>query len=116
MHQPYSLSKENGYYLLRVTDLLNEFANRKTMKAVRAQIGNGFSNFVVDLSGIDYMNSVGINFLIQIKHLAKASGGKVAVINPSRKVVELLKMTKLLPMFYLTDSMDDAEAFLVSND
>lgn len=108
----FSLNNRKGIEILTVYNLLNELANRDIMLAVETRIADGISNFVVDLSAIDYMNSVGINFLIKMKHRAKECGGGLAIANASPRVQALLDVTKLRPMFNLADSVDEAVKFL----
>lgn len=112
----YYFSNRDGVLILQVNNLLNEVSNEDIMKAVEGRIDEGFTNFVVDLSSIDYMNSVGINFLIKMKHRAKATGGLLAVVHASVKVQQLLDVTKLRPMFFLTDSLDEALQFMAAYD
>lgn len=112
MKELYQISKEEDIYILRVRDLISETANRQIMGAVDDKMTGGFANFIVNLSDIDYINSVGINFLIQLRHRAKESGGRVVIVHASGKVKELLDITKLRPMFFLTESLEDARNFL----
>jgi len=116
MDKPFTITdRADSIQLLHVRDLLSEIDNREIMRAVEAKIDKGFPNFIVDLSAISYMNSVGINFLIKMRRRARESGGKLAVVHASGKIKQLLDITKLRPMFFLTDSMQEAMEF-ISND
>jgi anti-sigma B factor antagonist len=112
MKELFQISKEEDTYILQVRDLLSETANKKIMGALDAKSSDGFSNFIVNLSDIDYINSVGINFLVQLIHRAKKSGGQVVIVHASGKVKELLDITKLRSMFALTDSVEEAKQLL----
>lgn len=117
MDKPYTITDQTeNIQILRVRDLLSEIDNREIMRAVASKIDKGFPNFIVDLSEIAYMNSVGINFLIKMRRKAKEAGGKLAVVHASGKIKQLLEVTKLRPMFFLTDSMQDAMEFISSYD
>lgn len=113
MQPPFSFFTKNNILVLTVEDLVSELVNQEIMRAVDAQIARGFVNFVVDLSSVDYMNSVGINFLIMMKHRSRDTGGQLVVVHASEKVKQLLEITKLQPMFFLTESVEDAMAFFV---
>ena len=104
----YTLRAEENASILVVTDLLSEYANKQILAAAQQRIDAGFTNFVVDLSKIDYMNSVGLNFLITLKNRTDDKGGHLAVANASNKIIQLLEMTKLRPLFNLTTSVDAA--------
>lgn len=106
MGEFYEISKRENVQVLQVKDLLNEFANKEILKAARQKVAEGYANFVVDLGGIEYMNSVGINFLIQLKKMASAAGGKMVVAGASTKVLQLLNITKLTPLLNFADDVE----------
>ena len=94
--------------VLQVQSLLNEYDNKSIMQEVERKISNGWKNFVLDLSKMDIMNSVGLNFLIFMMKKSKSSGGRFAVANASESIVKLLEVTKLKSFFQLAPSVDDA--------
>ena len=103
----YQIRKENNAIILLVRDLISEYANRQILEVAQTQIDAGQHNFVVDLSEIPYMNSVGLNFLILLHNRLKESEGKLAIANASPKIIQLLDVTKLLPIFQITKSVDE---------
>ncbi|MCB0615344.1 MAG: STAS domain-containing protein [Phaeodactylibacter sp.] len=115
MNPNYNITKQESVQVLEVKNLLNEFANKEILQAVQSKIDEGFSNFVVDLKQIPFMNSVGLNFLIMLKARSNDKGGQVAVVNASVKVMELLEMTKLRPIFQVNNSIEEAVASLVNH-
>ena len=108
MNNEFSILNHNNIQILVVQDLVSEFENKKMLAASRSGLESGQDSFVVDLSSIDYMNSVGLNFLLQLEKQAKKRGGGIAVANASKKVVHLLEITKLKQIFNLNDSIEEA--------
>jgi anti-sigma B factor antagonist len=106
MGEFYALSKHQDIQILEVKDLLNEFANKEILQAAKEKVKEGYANFLVDLGGIEYMNSVGINFLIQLKKLAAEAKGKMVVAAASKKVLQLLTITKLTPLLNFADTVE----------
>lgn len=106
MGEFYAISKHQDILILEIKDLLNEFANKEILQAAKEKVKEGYANFVVDLEGIKYMNSVGINFLIQLKKLAAEAGGKMVVAAASSKVLQLLTITKLTPLLNFADNVE----------
>lgn len=106
MGEFYALSKHQDIQILEVKDLLNEFANKEILQAAKDKVKEGYANFLVDLGGIEYMNSVGINFLIQLKKLAAEAEGKMVVAAASSKVLQLLAITKLTPLLNFADTVE----------
>ncbi len=52
-------------------------------------------NVVVDLSGVDIMNSSGLGMLIKGASTMKNAGGGLKIAKASEKILELIKITKL---------------------
>lgn len=59
---------------------------------------------VLDLAGVEFMNSSGLGMLIGGASTLKNAGGKLKLANASEKIVALIKITKLTPVFELFDS------------
>jgi len=62
----------------------------------------------VDLSELTYMNSTGLNILLSIFTATRNSGGELLIGSVSKKVEQLLVMTKLNSIFKIYDTMDEA--------
>ena len=105
----HSFSQHNDQIqILQVHSLLNEYDNKSIMQDVENQISQGWNKFVLDLSLMDIMNSVGLNFLIFMMKKSQNSGGNLAVANASDNIVKLLEVTKLKSFFQLSSSVDEA--------
>ena len=105
----HSFSQHNDQIqVLQVQSLLSEYDNKSIMKEVELRIGEGWNKFVIDLSLMDIMNSVGLNFLIFMMKKSQNSGGNLAVANASENIVKLLEVTKLKSFFHLSASVDEA--------
>lgn len=51
----------------------------------------------VDLSGLDYVSSAGLQILLLAAKAAKQKGGQLALISPKPQVLEVLRLTGLIP-------------------
>ena len=85
--------------VLQVQSLLSEYDNKSIMLEVENRIDKGWNKFVIDLSLMDIMNSVGLNFLIFMMKKSQNSGGNFAVANASENIIKLLEVTKLKSFF-----------------
>jgi anti-sigma B factor antagonist len=63
---------------------------------------------VLDLAGVEFMNSSGLGMLIGGASTLKNAGGKLKLANASEKILSLIKITKLLPVFEHYDSVKAA--------
>jgi len=101
----HTISEHNATQIVEVHELLNEIDNKLIFKDIQSRIENGFDNLVLDLSKLDFMNSVGLNFLLM---LLRTSGEKLTVANPSQQVLKLLEVTKLKALFKVAPSVEEA--------
>ncbi|MEM9919087.1 MAG: STAS domain-containing protein [Bacteroidota bacterium] len=108
----YQISTQKSVQILQVNELFNEFDNKAILNDVDTCIQEGYNRFVVDLSDLNFLNSVGLNFLLAIMTRSKSSGGGVAVANASEQVVNLLEMTRLRHFFNLSPNVESAVATL----
>lgn len=105
----HSFSEHNNQIqVLQVQSLLSEYDNKSIMEEVENHISKGWNKFVIDLSLMDIMNSVGLNFLIFMMKKSQNSGGNLALANASENIVKLLEVTKLKSFFQLSPSVDEA--------
>lgn len=63
---------------------------------------------VVDLAGVEWMNSTGLGILISSYTTLRNSGGELKLANVTDKIKSLLTITKLEPVFEAFDSVDAA--------
>ena len=68
----------------------------------------GKKNVVVDLGGVQFMNSSGLGQLIAGVRAMKNAGGNLKIANTSAKISALIKITKLTSIFETYDSVQKA--------
>lgn len=68
----------------------------------------GSNKFIVDLNDLDYMNSTGLNILINLMNKARENGGEVVISGAKPRISALFTVTKLNTVFTLVESFDDA--------
>lgn len=75
---------------------------------VREMVENGKTNVVLNLAGVDYIDSTGLGGLvISYTGLRKVSGA-LKLLNLSRRNIELLVLTKLTTVFEVFDDEQEA--------
>ncbi len=65
---------------------------------------------VVDLSEVPYIDSSVLGQLVHGFTLLKKEGGALKLVNPSRRVMDLLKLTRLITIFDVFKSREEAIA------
>jgi len=63
---------------------------------------------VVDLGGVDYIDSTGLGILVICFTSLKKQGGALKLVNPNKRNVELLLLTKLHTVFEVFNEEQDA--------
>lgn len=63
---------------------------------------------VLDLAGVNRMNSSGLGLLINVLTTYKNNGGQLKLINVTSRVSNLLEITKLDKIFDIYDSLESA--------
>jgi anti-sigma B factor antagonist len=69
---------------------------------------DGGRNFVLDLSGISYMDSSGLGLLLSIYATIRNQGGELKLLNCSERVKELLTTTMLTEVFQIFEDETNA--------
>ena len=80
---------------------------RKTVKGLAQQ---GSRRIVLNLSGVTAMDSTGIGELISAYTSVRNAGGELKLLNLTREVHELLRITKLSTVFDMQDDETSAIA------
>jgi len=78
---------------------------------VRSLLQEGQRQFVVNLAGVPYMDSAGLGELVQAFATTKKQGGALKLMNATRRLHDLLVITKLVTVF---DCYDNEAAALAS--
>jgi anti-sigma B factor antagonist len=66
--------------------------------ALRERVGemlSGSSRIVINLNGVHYIDSGGLGILVGLYVSARNRGGELKLVNPSQRVSDLLRQTKL---------------------
>jgi anti-sigma B factor antagonist len=84
--------------------------------AAREKVGEliaaGSKNIVLNLAGVDYIDSTGLGALVMCATSVRKAGGALKLLNVNRRNIELLVMTKLATVFDLfTDEQDAVNSF-----
>ena len=71
-------------------------------------IDAGRTNVILNLKDVDYIDSTGLGALVMSYTSLQRSGGKIKLLNLSRRGIELLIMTKLTTIFEVFDDEQNA--------
>lgn len=80
------------------------------LERIRSLRADGQTRFVVDLDGVERMNSSGLGMLIGALTTVRNAGGQLVLANVHERVRQLLTVTQLMSVFSIHESVDAAAA------
>ena len=72
-------------------------------KMIRSLLDEGHRRIVLNLGDVDYIDSSGIGELVSGYSAVRSQGGELKLLNLSRRVRDLLQLTKLYTVFEIYD-------------
>ncbi len=75
---------------------------------VKGALGAGNKHLVVDMGNITYVDSAGLGTLVSAYTTVSNQGGKVKLANLTRRLNEQLTITKLVTVFDVYGSVEEA--------
>jgi anti-sigma B factor antagonist len=83
-------------------------ASSELREKIRELCAAGSKNIILNLAGVDYIDSTGLGGLVISYTNLKKNGGALKLLNLSRRNIELLVLTKLTTVFEIFDHEQDA--------
>ena len=100
---------KNGVTVITVTGYLDA-GNAAVLRNKFQEFIFKQQNFVIDVSGLDYIDSTGLGCLVSCLRMASESGGCLKLSGLHDKPQMLFEITKAYKIFALFDSVDAAIA------
>ena len=105
----FTVDNQGEYALIALSGNLIEKGQALPLLEKVEELANQQCNrLAIDLEKLVYMNSSGLNTLIQVLTKARVAGGEAVIFNMNKKINELILITKLHTLFKIADSKDDA--------
>ena len=89
---------------------LNKGSDVELKDKVRSLIEQGRTKLVIDLSNVAYMDSAGLGELVQAYATTKKHGGTLKLLGLTKRIKDLLTITKLVTVFESFQGEDAAVA------
>ena len=80
---------------------------------VRDLLGKGQKKILLNLGDVNYIDSIGVGELISALTSVRNQGGELKLLRLTKKVRDVLQITKLYTVFHVLD--DEAEAIAAFN-
>jgi anti-sigma B factor antagonist len=103
-----SESIREGVVILALKGRLTAGESNAIREKVDQAIAAGHLNVIFDLTHVDYVDSTGLGGMVICYTTLKKHGGALKLVNPNKRNVELLALTKLHTIFEVFVEVQDA--------
>ena len=103
-----SESSREGVVILALKGRLTAGESTAIREKVDQAIAAGHLNIIFDLTHVDYVDSTGLGGMVICYTTLKKQGGALKLVNPNKRNVELLALTKLHTIFEVYVEVQDA--------
>ncbi|MBI4899048.1 MAG: STAS domain-containing protein [Actinobacteria bacterium] len=97
-----------GVSVIRVEGRLNMVAAPELRDVVAQAVASGRTRLVVDLSGVEFMDSSGLGALIGALKTTRQAGGDLRIASPGEQVTMVLQLSNVDRILKPYRSSDDA--------
>ncbi len=101
-------TKGNNSAEVTVIGALDAHTFEQFFNTMSRLVDAGTLRIVLDLRGMNYITSVGMNFLVNLRLQRKKAGGDVIIVKPSPAVLNLLDMIGFLQVLIVADTAEEA--------
>ena len=95
-----------------VLDLTGKLTIGEGDELLKERISNliqqGRRNLLLNLEGVPYVDSAGLGEIVRTYTTVSRQGGKLKLVNLTKRITDLLAITKLLTVFETYESEDEA--------
>jgi anti-sigma B factor antagonist len=109
----YNLSKHNSINVFSLKgELIDRTQANKLLEDIDSCIAKNENKILLDLGELKYINSSGLNVMINILTRTRKAGGDLAVCCINKKINELLVITKLNNVFNISENIETGTVIL----
>lgn len=111
----YTVTEEKKCQIVNLSgELIDKNQATELLTNVEELLQEQKNKLAINLSDLKYMNSSGLNVLIQILTKTRTQGGDSVIFSVTKKVNDLLVITKLNTLFKVAETKNEAIELLNS--
>lgn len=105
----FSIKEKDGINIVSLEgNLIEKNQATELIDEIESLIERNESKFVLSMSDFKYMNSTGLNVMINVLTKARKAGGEAVICSMPDKIKELMVITKLNSVFTIADNLEEA--------
>lgn len=106
----FSLEEKSNFTIVHLSGrLMDKQIAQPLIDQFDALLKKGMNKFIFDLNKLEYMNSSGLNIMVNFLTKSRNAGGDVAIAAVTDKISQLLVITKLNTLFHIHENVEAAE-------
>ena len=95
--------------LMKVAGYLDAANFDRLEKALEEALDEGRSRVILDLAGLNYINSAGVGVILAAISRARSVAGDIVLVNPTRGVAVVFDLVGMSKFSHIVDTVEDAE-------
>lgn len=105
----FEIKEHKNYVNIKLKgELIDKLQSQSLLEKVDEYIQNNIVNFTFNLSELKYLNSSGLNVLIQVFTKARNNNGDAVLYHLNKKINDLILITKLNTIFKIAENEKEA--------
>ena len=102
------VAERNGYAVLNVRGEVDVYTAPKFRERLIELVGEGKHRIVVDLEGVDFLDSTGLGVLVGGLKRLRIHNGDLLLICTQSRILKVFEITGLTKVFSIHDSVEAA--------
>ena len=98
----------DSHAVVDVTGEIDVYTAPKLREKLIDLVSEGSYNVVVNLEGVEFLDSTGLGVLVGALKRVKAHDGSLALVCTQNKILKIFKITGLTKVFPIHDSVEEA--------
>jgi anti-sigma B factor antagonist len=104
------VSERGGYSVLAVSGEVDVATVPRLREQLHGLVAEGNTRIVVDLDGVDFLDSTGLGVLVGALKRVRSNDGELTLVCTQPRIRKVFEVTGLTKVFTLYDSVDEAVA------
>jgi anti-sigma B factor antagonist len=104
------VSKQDGTAVLTVTGEIDIATAPRLREQVVTLVGQGETRIVVDMEGVDFIDSTGLGALVGALKRVRTQGGELAIVCTRPRLLKVFEITGLVRVFEIHETLGAAVA------
>ena len=102
------IRKNGETYIIDVSGEMDLYNSYKLKELVMKMLEKKVERYIINLQGVDYIDSSGIGALIYICSTLKKQNLRLTIANIHGSVKKVIELTKLMGFFPISETIEDA--------